>query len=171
MKEQKMNMTPDEILARIMPKWDEFCKTKEWKKFIVNDGTDCDYCQLSNPYECGAEGCSENCPYPLMDGKNIAVTPDDGGFLINALREIFPETGMTEDEFFERYEYCEDNGMFDFEESEYYEICYQNGTMMADIVFPSIKEAREYMDTAIREVISAVFDPDLKMDEEENSET
>jgi hypothetical protein len=165
-------MKPDEILARIMPKWEEFCKTKEWKKFIVTDGPSYETCNLENYEDClQCVGNHENCPYPLIDGKNIAVTPDDGGFLINALREIFPETGMTEDEFFERYEYCEDNGMFDFEESEYYEICYQNGTMMANIVFPSIKEAREYMDTAIREVISAVFDPDLKMDEEENSET
>lgn len=171
MKEQKMNMTPDEILARIMPKWDEFCKTKEWKKFIVNDGTDCDYCQLSNPYECGAEGCSENCPYPLMDGKHVAVTPDDGGFLIQALREMFPETGMTEDEFFERLEYCSDNGLFDFGEYACYQLEYSREMITADAAFPSIEEAREYMDIAIRTIVSTVFDQDVKMDEEENSET
>lgn len=169
MKEQKMNMTPDEILARIMPQWEEFCTTKDWKKFIVTDGPSYGTCNLENYEDClQCAGNYENCPYPLMDGQHVGVTPDDGGFLIQLLREIFPETEMTEDEFFERFEYCEDNGMFDFEESEYYEIYYQNGTMMADIVFPRINEAREYMDTAIREVVSTVFATDLNVNEAED---
>ena len=70
---------------------------------------------------------------------------------------------MTEDEFFVRYEYCKDDGMFDFDGDEYYEIYYRNGILETDIVFPSIKEAREYMDTVIREVVSAVFDTDFQV--------
>lgn len=160
-----MKMTPDEILARIMPQWDEFCKTKEWKTFIVNKGPDCDYCQLWQDEAFDGCGNLEACEFPKIDGKRIGFISDDGGFLMAKLRELFPEIGITEEDFRKRYVYCEEYDLFDTE----YDTFFKDDRFEKNVVFPVEQDAKNDADCLVSDIIETVFDPDLKIAEDEES--
>lgn len=155
-------MTPSEILARIIPQWKEFLKTKSVKTFVVCNNPDCmegESCNLDNTDL--VTTCKNGCSYPLIDGKRIGFISDDGGFLIRELRKLFPEIGITEETFWELYQDCYDERAFEYDGKVYCEDC----IFQEYIVSLSEKDAKESIDSLVTGIIEAVFGEKMKAEE------